>query len=442
MILALLLIGILVFIFGVILIIFNVFSTISIFSVFLGTSTMVVVLSVLGGLEGEQKNQILDFSPHIIIAGHNHENIAHQGKVKKQIKNLLQQNNLEYSMSPYLEEEVLLKSISFEATQGIILRGIDPQSPSFDLEGHLKNGTILNLSNENILKWVDPTVLSIAISGQHDLFSFLPRWPGNFPGIIISEEQSKTLGLSLGNTVDVISPKTTMSPTGPVPRILRFRVAGIYSTKHFKYDLKFAFTSLETIQKFSKKKDTVSGFEIRLDNKVKIDDFANQVKNKFSPDFKIDTWKTKNRALFNAMKLEKIVMFIILVVMILVAAFSITANLIMVVIDKKQEISIIKSMGSNNFSIKKIFVMQGFFVGLIGLILGLTGGLSICIYLATIGIKTSENIFVSARIPVSVNTIDIILISLSAIILAVAATLYPSWKASSVSPVEGLNKIE
>ncbi|MGM0596754.1 MAG: FtsX-like permease family protein [Myxococcota bacterium] len=403
---------------------------------------MVVVLSVLGGLEGEQKNQILDFSPHIIIAGHDHEIITQQGKLKKQIKDLLHQNNLKYSMSPYLEEEVLLKSINFEATQGIILRGIDPQSPSFDLEGHLKNGTILNLSKENLLKWVDPTVLSIAISGQEDLFSFLPKWPGNFPGIIISEEQSKTLGLSLGNTVDVISPKTTMSPTGPVPKILRFRVAGIYSTKHFKYDLKFAFTSLQTIQKFSKKKNTVSGFEIRLENKNKINDLANQVINKFSPDYKIDTWKTKNRALFNAMKLEKIVMFIILVVMILVAAFSITANLIMVVIDKKQEISIIKSMGSNDFSIKKIFVMQGFFVGLIGLILGLTGGLSICIYLATIGIKTSENIFVSARIPVSVNSIDIILISLSAIILAVAATLYPSWKASSVSPVEGLNKIE
>jgi len=262
------------------------------------------------------------------------------------------------------------------------------------------------------------------------------------PGIILSQEQAKTLGVSLGKEVDIISPRGTMSPTGPIPKMLRFRVAGVYSTKHFKYDLRYAFVSLEMARTFSQVKNVISGWELRLKDKGRIDSTAAALEEALPGTFNVSTWKTQNRALFNAMKLEKFVMFIILVVIILVAAFSITANLIMVVMDKQQEIAILKSQGAADGSIRKIFMLQGLMVGAIGLVLGLVAGLGLCVYLAVVGIKTSENIFVLARIPVSVSPLDIVAISGSAVLLSILATLYPSWKATRVSPVQGLNDDE
>jgi lipoprotein-releasing system permease protein len=434
--------GILVLIFGTILLFFNVHSTTSIFSVFLGTTTMVVVLSVLGGLEGEQKSQILGFSPHIVISNKNKNFIENYRKVDSSIRDLLSKHKIKNIMAPYLEEEVLLKSTNFEATQGILLRGIDPKAPTFDLESHMKSGTIDNLTSVSRIKWVDPSVTTIFLMNSADPISFLPPWPADSPGIIISQEQAKTLGISIGKSIDIISPRGTMSPTGPIPKMLRFRVAGIYSTKHFKYDLKFAFVSLKMVQSFSRKPNAVSGWELRLDDEDQIDSTAVLIRKNLADKFKVGTWKTRNSALFNAMKLEKIIMFIILVVIILVAAFSITANLIMVVMDKQQEIAILKSQGATDLSIRMIFILQGLLVGIIGLILGLIAGMGICIYLAVVGIRTSENIFILSRIPVSVNVFDIIAISFAAIVLTALATLYPSWKATKITPIEGLAETE
>ncbi|MBU1218681.1 ABC transporter permease [Myxococcota bacterium] len=428
--------GALVLIFGFILFFFNVYSTISIFGVFLGTTTMVVVLSVLGGLEGEQKSQILSFSPHIVIEGNEQQHIENWEKYSKIIDDSLKASSIKGIAAPYLEEEVLLKSATFEATQGVLLRGISPLHPTFNLEKHMISGTISNLIIPSRVKWLDSGVIYSIImtsSGQ----AVLP-WPADTPGIIISAEQARTLGVSLGSAIDIISPRGTMSPTGPIPKLLRFRIAGIYSTKYFKYDLKYAFVTIGSAALFSQKKNSVSGWELRLNNIKKIDTAAASLRKNLPDSFVIGTWESRNRALFNAMKLEKFVMFLILIVIILVAAFSITANLIMVVMDKQQEISILKSIGSTDRSISFIFMLQGVFIGLIGLILGLTAGLGICGYLAKVGIRMSENIFLFARIPVSVNALDILMISCTSIVLTVLATVYPSWKAMKVSPIEGL----
>jgi len=403
---------------------------------------MVVVLSVLSGLEGEQKNQILGFSPHITITKKKGEYIDKYKTIENKLSTILKEKGVNCIMAPFTEEEVLVKSSSFEATQGIILRGINPDAPTFDLEKYMKSGTTENLISKSRVKWVDPTVSTTFFMDANDPVAFLPPWPVDSPGIILSQEQAKTLGISLGKLVDVISPRGTMSPTGPIPKLLRFRVAGIYSTKQFKYDLKYSFVTLDMAQTFSSNKNSITGWDLRLKNTNKIDSTAVYLKKHLDSSYKVETWKTRNKALFNAMKLEKFVMFIILVVIILVAAFSITANLIMVVMDKKQEIAILKSQGANNFSVRKIFIMQGVMIGIIGLILGLGFGLLICLYLAKIGFKTSENIFVLARIPVSVGVFDIVAITLSAMALSMMATLYPSWKATKISPVEGLNNIE
>ncbi len=431
-------IGVAVFLFAIILLIFNVYSTISIFGVFLGTATMIVVLSVLGGLEGEQTRQILRFSPHVIISRPGDERIGDAGEKAGNIARALSEKGFSAVLAPYMEEEVLLKSVAYDASQGVLLRGLDPEQPTFDLERHMKQGSLLNLVNEAAVKWLDAQVVYGVYTTTGDGYSFVPPWPDDLPGILISNEHARTLGLSLGHTVDVISPRGTMSPTGPVPKLIRFRVAGLYSTKYFKYDLRYAFTTLEHARKFSARSDQLTGWELRLKDEGSIDAAAAFLSRLLGGEYTIGTWKTQNRALFNAMKLEKVVMFIILVVIILVAAFSITANLIMVVIDKQSEISILKALGSTDRSIRTIFMLQGVFIGVLGLVLGLLAGLGICAYLAHVGIRMSENIFMFARIPVSVSALDVVLVSLSSLVLSLLATLYPANKAALISPIEGL----
>jgi lipoprotein-releasing system permease protein len=434
--------GVFVTLFALILLFFNVYSTISIFGVFLGTATMVVVLSVLGGLEGEQKRQILKFSPHIVITKKNRKPITNYKSISNNIKNILKSKNIKGILAPFIQEEVLLKSGAYEATQGVLIRGLDPDFPTFDLEAHMKDGSITNLKHNQRLKWLDPDIILNTKQTEEDAINFLPSWPADSPGIIISQEQTRTLGATVGSFIDIISPRGTMSPTGPIPKLIRYRVAGIYSTKQYKYDLKYTFVNLKDAQVFSLVKNSITGWEIRLNNQDDIDRTASLITDKLDDSFEIGTWKTQNKALFNAMKLEKFVMFIILVVIVLVAAFSITANLIMVVMDKRQEISILKSVGSTDKSIKQIFMLQGIFIGFIGIALGLAFGLGICIYLAKVGIRTSENVFMFARIPVAVKTYDIVTITMSSMFLAILATLYPAWKATSISPIEGLNEEE
>ncbi|MBU1069222.1 ABC transporter permease [Myxococcota bacterium] len=430
--------GVGVLLFALILAVFNVYSTISIFGVFLGTATMVVVLSVLGGLEGEQTRQIVSFSPHVVITRPNDERITQATPVAEKINSALKGLRVEAVIAPYIEEEVLLKAVAYEASQGVLLRGLDPNHPTFDLERHMKQGTLRNLVSEAAVKWLDAQVVYGTYTITGDGYSFVPPWPSDLPGIIISTEQARTLGLSLGHTVDVISPRGTMTPTGPVPKLIRFRVAGLYGTKYFKYDLRYAFTTLEHARKFSARNDQLTGWELRLQHLDEIDRTADGLSDVLGKDFVVGTWKTQNRALFSAMKLEKVVMFIILVVIILVAAFSITANLIMVVIDKQSEISILKALGATNRSIRSIFMLQGVFIGVLGLVLGMLAGLGVCAYMANVGIRMSENIFMFARIPVSVSVFDVVSISLSSLMLSLLATLYPAHKAAVISPIEGL----
>lgn len=431
-----------VLLFSLILLFFNVYTTISIFGVFLGTATMVVVLSVLGGLETEQTRQIVSFSPHVVITRIGQERINQAREIETQIQSFLNSKHIQSVVAPFVEEEVLLKSVGLEASQGVLLRGIDPEHPTFDLEKYMRQGTLRNLLYETPVKWLDAQVTFGTYSLTGDGYSFIPPWPEDLPGIIISAEQSRTLGLSLGQTVDVISPRGTLTPMGPAPKLIRFRVAGVYATKYFKYDLRYAFTTLEHVRKFSSRPDQLTGWELRLANIDHIDTAATELSALLGKHYTVGTWKTQNRALFSAMKLERIVMFLILSVIVLVAVFSITANLIMVVIDKQSEIAILKSLGATDESIRRIFMLQGFFIGALGLSLGLMAGLGICIYLATVGIRMSENIFLSARIPVSVSVLDVAIISVSSLLLALAATLYPAHKAALLSPVEGLTTKE
>ncbi len=434
--------GTAVLLFSLILLFFNVYSTISIFGVFLGTATMVVVLSVLGGLESEQMRQIVSFSPHVVITRPGEERIDNAAAVSEKIREFLASSGFAAVVAPFVEEEVLLKTVGLEASQGVLLRGVDPDNPTFDLETYMRAGTLRNLAHEAPVKWLDAQVAYGSYSMAGDGYSFIPPWPEDLPGIIISSEQSRTLGLSLGQTVDVISPRGTMTPMGPAPKLIRFRVAGIYATKYFKYDLRYAFTTLEHARKFSAKAEQLTGWELRLFDTGDIDAAAAGLARTLGRDYVVGTWKTQNRALFSAMKLERIVMFLILSVIVLVAVFSITANLIMVVIDKQPEISILKSLGATDESIRRVFMLQGVFIGALGLALGLAAGLGVCIYLATVGIRMSENIFLSARIPVSVSGVDIVVISASSLLLALLATLYPAHKAAHLSPVEGLTAEE
>jgi lipoprotein-releasing system permease protein len=219
----------------------------------------------------------------------------------------------------------------------------------------------------------------------------------------------------------------------------KFRVTGIFDSGMYEYDTSLAYISLKSAQKFLAMDGRVSGVEVKVRDIYGVKKVAQQVQKELGFPFWTKDWMQMNRSLFAALKLERTVMFIILVLIVLVAAFGIVSTLIMVVMEKTKDIAILKSMGATAKSIMRIFIFEGLIIGVAGTILGLIGGYGICMLLAKYQfISLPSDIYYISRLPVKLNGIDFFLVALSAIGITFLATLYPSWQASKLDPAEAL----
>jgi lipoprotein-releasing system permease protein len=294
------------------------------------------------------------------------------------------------------------------------LRGIDPNTAGrvINIENTLKKGSMGGLKEEG---------------------------SGGPPGIFIGKELAQTLGIMLNDTVVVVSPLGTLAPIGTGPPMKKFSVTGIFDTGMYEYDTSLAYISLKSAQKFLAMDDKVSGVEVKVRDIYGVKKVAQQVQKELGFPFWTKDWMQMNRSLFAALKLERTVMFIILVLIVLVAAFGIVSTLIMVVMEKTKDIAILKSMGATAKSIMRIFIFEGLIIGVAGTILGLIGGYGICMLLAKYQfISLPSDIYYISRLPVKLNGIDFFLVALSAIGITFLATLYPSWQASKLDPAEAL----
>jgi len=257
------------------------------------------------------------------------------------------------------------------------------------------------------------------------------------PGILVGKELAKTLQVELGSEVNVVTPQGEMGPTGPIPRSRPFRVVGIFYTGMYEYDANHAYTTLADARDFLDMQE-VSGVELKTEDVNDAFPVANDLQHKLPESMEVLDWKEMNRSLFYALKLEKIAMFVVLTFIILVASFSIIAMLIMIVLEKKRDISVLKSMGMPDSGVMRIFIYQGVAIGAIGAAIGLVVGLTICFLLVQYGFPLDSEVYYISTLPVEIDPIEVSLVVLATILISLFATIYPSRKASKLRPVEGL----
>ena len=258
-------------------------------------------------------------------------------------------------------------------------------------------------------------------------------------GVLVGRELVKTVNLYTDQEVRVISPLPDTSPDGlSIPRLKNFRVAGRFFSGMYEYDLKYVYCSLNALQDFLDLGDVVNGIEVRVEDPRNTAAIVEDLQRSLGPGYRVQDWKELNRALFSALKLEKIAMFFILVIIVLVASFSIIGNLIMVVIEKAKEIAILKTLGSSNGGVMKIFITQGFFIGLVGTSLGVALGLGACYLGMTLGVPLDPDVYYIDKLPIQVEEGSVVAVAFAGLAISVVATIYPAFIAARMRPVKGL----
>lgn len=383
----------------------------SICGVALGVTALIVVIAVMSGAEEEFKRRILGATPHIVVLANGgggkifgHEKIQEDIARIKGVK----------GSAPFVQTQTMIRSR--HGVMGAVVRGIDPELTSrvFDFSKH-----------------VEPKSALAAISGHTDT-------DGNTrPGIILGEELARKLAVFPGDIVNVISPSSTLSPVGHVPNMRSMSVVGVFSGGMYEYDATLAWMGLLPAQKFMRMGDAVSGIEVYVDDIYAADDISGEISEYLGHRYWSCGWMKMYSSFFAALKLEKTAMFVILILIVLVAAFNISTALIMMVTEKRKDIAILKAMGATNRSIRRIFVMNGMFIGLVGTILGISLGTILCTLLSRYQfINLDSSIYVFDKLPVNMELPDVLITSGAALTICFFAALYPAWRASRLDPVE------
>ena len=374
----------------------------------LGVMALVVVLSVMRGFEDDLKGKILGTNAHLVILQHGAP-IRDYPDIVQKVKGI----EGVVAATPFIFTQAMITSES--NAHGIVLRGIDPATAGgvINIATTLKKGTLDSLGEKE------------DSSDQ--------------PGVFIGKELAQNLGVMLDDTVVVVSPTGVLAPMGLGPPMKKFKIKGIFDSGMYEYDTSLAYISLKSAQKFLNMGDAVSGVELKVRDLYGVKEIARKVQKELGFPFWTKDWMQMNRSLFAALKLERTVMFIILVLIVLVAAFGIVSTLIMVVMEKNKDIAILKSMGATARSIMRVFILEGLIIGVFGTALGLIGGYVICRILAAYQfISLPRDVYYISHLPVKMNGMDFLLIALAAMGISFLATLYPSWQASRLDPAEAL----
>jgi lipoprotein-releasing system permease protein len=262
------------------------------------------------------------------------------------------------------------------------------------------------------------------------------------PGILVGKELAKQTRIYVGQEVHVISPLSDPSnpdATGtPIPFNRDYRVAGVFFTGMYEYDLKYVYVTLDSLQEFLDRGKSIDGIELRLSNPDDTDAFVAKVQTMFGSRYRVQDWKELNRSLFSALKLEKVAMFIVLGIVILVASFSIIGNLIMVVVEKQKEIALLKTLGASDVGVMQLFAIQGLMIGLIGTVLGIATGLVGCWAAKRFGLPLNPDVYYIDKMPIHIEPMSVVAAASAGILISIAATLYPAVVAARVRPAAGM----
>ena len=399
---------------------------ISIAGVGLGVMALIVVIAVMSGFSKDLRDKILGTNSHVVVSNMNRAMVENYDGILKKVRSV----EGVMAAAPFIMNQVML--INGDRVSGIVVRGIDPEKEETvsDLGKNMVSGTVSDLKTKS------------SFSGE-----IKGREKKNRAGIILGKELLRRLGVGVGDIVSMVSPVSRVTPVGLIPRMKLFKVVGVFESGMYEYDANLSFILLKSAQKFFSMKNGVSGIEVRVADIVQAGNIASVIQKELGFPYLVRDWMRMNRNLFSALKLEKIVMFIILILIIFVAAFNIVSTLFMLVMEKAKEIAILKSMGASCSSIMKIYSYQGLVIGLVGTFLGCAAGFVIVPNLNEI-VGSIESIFGIVafpsdvyyldRLPSKIQYMDSFLIIIFSVVICLVASLYPAWRASKLDLVDGL----
>ena len=386
-------------------------SLVSMLGIALGITALITVMSVMNGFQKEIRTRILGVASHIQIEGADRGLINWRGVMAQ-----AQQNPDVIGAAPYVNGQGLLASGPY--VRGAVIRGVvpDEEEKVADIGRQFMAGRLSDLK------------------------------PGEF-GVVLGLELSRMLRATVGDKIVLITPQGQVTPAGLMPRLKQFTVVGVFSAGHYEYDSTLALIHMADAQKLYQLDENVSGIRLKVNDIFKAPQIANDLARTLKADAVVRDWSQQNANYFRAIQIEKRMMFIILTLIIAVAAFNLVSTLVMVVTDKHPDIAILRTLGASPGSIMKIFIVQGAVVGIIGTLLGVFGGVLLALNIDTVVPfieRTfhfqilSKEVYYITELPSDLQLLDVLRVSGIALFLALIATLYPSWRASQVNPAEAL----
>ena len=397
---------------------------VSVAGITLGVAALIGTLGIMTGFKEDLQAKILGTTSHIVIHDRTRDSMTDYEPLVSRVETVPHV----MAATPFVLRQVLLTSRA--AVQGIVLRGIDPSREVrvTELGKNIKSGKLEDLLTTHPGKSAEAPESPAPSQTQAE--------PAH-PGIILGKELAIRLQAFVGDTINVVSPVGPVSAMTMVPKIRTFTVVGTFESGMFEYDSSLAYISLGEAQKFFNMGSAVSGLEVKVDEIFLAGGIARSIEHTLGFPYWARDWMQLNRNLFSALKLEKTMMFLLLVLITLVASFNIVSTLTMIVTEKQREIAILKAMGATRNAIMKIFMLNGLIIGLVGTVIGIPLGYAF-LWLIQNYWTFDPTVYYISRIPVHVQALDVTLVSFSAILISFAATLYPSWQAAKLDPAAAL----